>query len=186
MSGVAGCASRGAPAGSILAAVHASSEDPIEQELNRTILDWALLLCDVNAAPLTILQAWMPYGAGILKSHMPAEEYTEFVEATRRSETDALAHFVESYAKRLENVSIESAYGEPEEAIPRQYRGTRAPALARFGLRSQAGGVRDTCRTAVITCVCRGRFASPALIPASDACCRTISSGARWRRRMPV
>lgn len=102
----------------ILAAIHASTEDAIEQELNRTILEWALLLHDFDAAQLTVLQAWAPYGASILKSHMPSEEFTEFVEHTRQSEEEALASFVKPYAGRLENVSVESVYGEAEDVIP--------------------------------------------------------------------
>jgi nucleotide-binding universal stress UspA family protein len=103
----------------ILAAIHASTDDAIEQELNRTILDWALLLSGSGDAQLTILQAWAPYGASILKSHLPSEEFTTFVEDTRRSNEEALASFVKPYAERLENVPVESVYGEPGDVIPR-------------------------------------------------------------------
>jgi nucleotide-binding universal stress UspA family protein len=100
-------------------AVHASADDEVEQTLNRTILDWALTLYRLGDAQLTILQAWTAYGAGVLKSHMPPEEFTEFIEATRRHETDALSRFVKLFADQLKDAAVESVYGEPEEAIAR-------------------------------------------------------------------
>jgi nucleotide-binding universal stress UspA family protein len=103
----------------ILAAIHASAEDQVEQALNETILDWALMLYGFGDAQLTILQAWTAYGASILKSHMPPEEFTEFIETTRRNEEDALARFVKPFATQLTNAAVESVYGEPEEAIAR-------------------------------------------------------------------
>jgi nucleotide-binding universal stress UspA family protein len=101
----------------ILAAIHASTQDPVEQTLNETILDWALVLSGLTDAQLTILQAWTAYGATILESHMSADEFREFVDATQRSEDDALARFVSAHADRLENVPVESVYGEPAEVI---------------------------------------------------------------------
>ena len=103
----------------ILAAIHASAEDAVEQGLNETILDWALTLHGFGNTQLTILQAWTAYGASILKSHMPHEELTEFIETTRRQEEGALARFLKPFAERLKSASVESVYGEPDEAITR-------------------------------------------------------------------
>jgi nucleotide-binding universal stress UspA family protein len=103
----------------ILAAVHASAEDAVEKGLNETILDWALMLHGFGNSQLTILQAWTAYGASILKSHMPPEEFTEFIERTRRHEEDALTRFVTPRAELLTNVAVESMYGEADEAIVR-------------------------------------------------------------------
>jgi nucleotide-binding universal stress UspA family protein len=103
----------------IAAAIHASSEDPVEQRLNETILEWALMLYGFGDAQLTIVQAWAPYGATILKSHMPPGEFTEFLEATRNSEEHALREFLAPFSERLTNAGVELVSGEPEDAIPR-------------------------------------------------------------------
>jgi len=103
----------------ILAAIRASAEEEVEQALNSTILDWALTLYGLGDAQLTILQAWTVYGASVLKSHVPAEEFAELVEDTRRKERDALERFVKSYSERLKGSALESAYGEPEDVISR-------------------------------------------------------------------
>ena len=101
----------------ILAAIRASAEEHAEQALNVTILDWALTLYRLGDAQLTILQAWTLYGASILKSHIPHEEFVHLVEDTRRSEEDALARFGSSLAEPLKGATLESVYGEPEEVI---------------------------------------------------------------------
>jgi universal stress protein E len=66
---------------------------------------------------LTILQAWTVYGGTILKSHMPAEEFAQVVEDTRRKESAALERLVMSCSERLDGAVLESAYGEPEDVI---------------------------------------------------------------------
>lgn len=103
----------------ILAAVHANPEDADEQELNETVLDWALTLQGFRQAQLTILQAWVPYGASLLRSRMRPDEYAEFVEAARRTEHDALLQCLEPFNERLAGVTVELVPGEPEEAIVR-------------------------------------------------------------------
>lgn len=103
----------------ILAAVHASTDEEVEQALNTTIADWALTLYRLGDAQLTILQAWTVYGASVLKFHVPAEEFAQVVEDTRRREEEALERFVKSCSARLEGAVLESAYGDPEDVISR-------------------------------------------------------------------
>jgi nucleotide-binding universal stress UspA family protein len=103
----------------VLAAIHASGDELVEQGLNEEILDWALMLSGFGDTRLTIFQAWSVYGASVLKSHMPPAELTELIETTRRREEDALARFVQPFAEQLNGVAVESEYGEPDEAIVR-------------------------------------------------------------------
>jgi nucleotide-binding universal stress UspA family protein len=103
----------------ILAAIRASAEEEAEHTLNATILDWALTLYRLGDAQLTILQAWTVYGASILKSHMPEEDFTNAIETTRQAEEDALALFVKPFTEQLNDASVNCVYGEPEEAIAR-------------------------------------------------------------------
>jgi len=114
-------ARRGSPSARwrILAAIHANPGDAAEQELNGTILDWALTLKAFGDAELTLLQAWTPYGASLLRSRMSPDEFTEFIEAARRTEDEALAGFIEPFTDRLTDVAVELVQGEPEDAIAR-------------------------------------------------------------------
>jgi nucleotide-binding universal stress UspA family protein len=101
----------------ILAAVHANPTDAGEQALNRTILDWALTLKEFGDAQLTVVQAWTVYGGSLLRSRLPAAEYTEFVEAARRAENEALQGVLEPCRDRLRDVAVELMPGEAEDAI---------------------------------------------------------------------
>lgn len=101
----------------ILAAIHANPDDPIEQSLNASILEWGLMLKAYGDAELTLLQAWTPYGASLLRPRMSPAEFTEFVETALRSENEALSGLIEPFTDRLTGVAVELERGEPEDAI---------------------------------------------------------------------
>jgi nucleotide-binding universal stress UspA family protein len=103
----------------ILAAIRATATEPEEQELNAQILEWALLLKTHGDAELTVLQAWTLYGASLLGSRMAPDDFSEFIETSRRTEEEALSNFLAPHEERLTGVGVESVQGEPEEAITR-------------------------------------------------------------------
>lgn len=103
----------------ILAAVRATTTEPEEQQLNGQILEWALLLKSLGDAELTVLQAWTPYGASLLRSRMSPDEFSEFIETSRRTEDEALSNFLAPYKERLTGAAVELVHGEPEDAITR-------------------------------------------------------------------
>lgn len=101
----------------ILAAIHANPDDPTEQALNTTILDWALMLKEGGGAELTILQAWTPFGASLLRPRMSPDEFAEFIEAARSSEDKALTACLERSGHALAGVPVQLVQGEPEDVI---------------------------------------------------------------------
>lgn len=101
----------------ILAAVHANPGEPVEQELNRSILEWALTLKASGGAELTVLQAWTPFGASLLRSRMPPNEFAAFIETSRQAEHDALSELIAPFKDRLADAAVELVPGEPEDAI---------------------------------------------------------------------
>jgi nucleotide-binding universal stress UspA family protein len=103
----------------IAAAIHATTTEPEERELNANILEWALTLKAFGDAELTVLQAWTPYGASLLRSRMSPDEFSEFIETSRRTEDEALSEFLAPYKERLTDVAVELVHGEPEDAITR-------------------------------------------------------------------
>jgi len=114
-------ASAGPPRGArrILAPIHANPFDATEQALNASILEWALMLKKFGEAELTLLQAWTPYGASLLRSRMAQGEFAEFIEAARGSEQQALTAFIDPFRDRLGGVAVELIHGEPEDVIAR-------------------------------------------------------------------
>lgn len=103
----------------IVAAIRATATEPEEQELNAQILEWSLLLKSLGHTELTVLQAWTPYGASLLRSRMSPDEFSEFIETSRRTDDEALSSFLAPYRERLTGVAVELVHGEPEDAITR-------------------------------------------------------------------
>lgn len=103
----------------IVAAVHADPSDSVQQELNGTILDWALMLKELTGAELTIVQAWTAFGASVLKSRMSPEEFTAFIDAARGQAETALRVFTDSLRDRLQGVAIETIEGDAADVIAR-------------------------------------------------------------------
>jgi nucleotide-binding universal stress UspA family protein len=101
----------------IVAAVHADGADATEQALNHRILDWALTLRDLGGGDLTILQAWIPYGASLLRARMAADEFEAFLHDAQASEQRALDDLLRPYADRLAGVSVQLQHGEPHHVI---------------------------------------------------------------------
>lgn len=101
----------------ILAAVHANPGEPVEQELNHRILEWALMLKTFGDADLTVMQAWTPFGASLLRTRMSPDEFTAFIETSRRAENDALAELIAPFKDRLADAAVELVPDEAEDAI---------------------------------------------------------------------
>jgi nucleotide-binding universal stress UspA family protein len=113
---------RNAPDGGparILAAIHANPSDAVEQGLNVAILEWALLFRGFWSADLTLLQAWNPFGASLLRSRLSPDQFAEYVDTTRRSAEEALSTLIEPFRDRLVGVAVELVQGEPEDVISR-------------------------------------------------------------------
>jgi nucleotide-binding universal stress UspA family protein len=101
----------------VAAAVNLEPADATEEQLNETVLNWALLIKDVNGADVTLLHAWAVFGASVLRSRVPEHEFVEYIEAARRTAEDAMQRFAKTHADRLANVSLQLVQGEPDRAI---------------------------------------------------------------------
>jgi nucleotide-binding universal stress UspA family protein len=101
----------------IAAAINPSPDDSTEQQLNVTVLEWALMLKDVTGAHLTLLHAWTAFGESLLRSQVPEHEFVEYIDAARRAADDAMQAFATTHADRLKGVSVQLVQGEPERAL---------------------------------------------------------------------
>ncbi|HXW05789.1 MAG TPA: universal stress protein [Vicinamibacterales bacterium] len=101
----------------IVAAVNAEAPEPTEQELNRTVTEWALTLRDLTGAGITLLYAWIPFGASLLEARLSETEFAEYLEEARRAADSAMRAFTDSFDGRLSSATIEVVRGEPDRAI---------------------------------------------------------------------
>lgn len=103
----------------VLAAVHATPEDPEEQALNRKILDMALRLAGFGSGAVTVFQAWSAFGEDLLRSHSKPAEVAEYVKAASDTAQSALDDLVKSFGNDLRLARVELRKGDPEDLIPR-------------------------------------------------------------------
>jgi nucleotide-binding universal stress UspA family protein len=101
----------------LVAAINPNPGDTTEQQLNLTVVEWALMLRDITGADLTLLHAWTVFGGSVLRSRLPEHEFFEYVESARRGAQEAMAAVTRSLADRLDGVAIQLLEGEPERAI---------------------------------------------------------------------
>ena len=101
----------------LVAAINPDPDDATEQQLNVTVVEWALMLRSITGADLTLLHAWTVFGGSVLRSRLPQQEFLEYVESARRASQDAMAIFTRPLADRLSGVTVQLVEGEPERAI---------------------------------------------------------------------
>jgi nucleotide-binding universal stress UspA family protein len=102
----------------VLAAVHATVGDAEEEELNRKIIDTALLLARLGAGSIVVLQAWTAFAEGLMRSHSTPDEAAAYVKSAEDWARQGLDSLVRSFGDRLASARIELRKGEPEEIIP--------------------------------------------------------------------
>jgi nucleotide-binding universal stress UspA family protein len=103
----------------VLAAIHPDRDDAIEQALNRRIIGAARTVAELQRGSLTVLAAWVPYGEGLLRSHMSDAELRESVRAARDAARAELDEFLADLEGLGSRTAIEFVRGEPEVVIPR-------------------------------------------------------------------
>ena len=101
----------------ILAAVD-TEDEPVADELNRTILDLALAFAEAERAKVTVLHAWFLYGEELLRSRLDEQELHDTLEEARTSAVSGLASLVAQFGDRAAGVRMECIKGEPHVVIP--------------------------------------------------------------------
>jgi universal stress protein E len=102
----------------IAAAVHTHTDDATEQRLNSSIVELALILRDVGAGDLTLVEAWSLFGEDLLRPRMPAEEVARQVDAVRQAVEKDLTALLASFGDRAQGVTTACLKGAPEDVIP--------------------------------------------------------------------
>ncbi len=102
----------------VLAAVDASTDDPVEQALNRRILELAVHVCELERASLTVLHAWATFGERLLEHRMEPGEFHQFVDSTREFAGSAIESLLASTDLGSLTPRVELRKGLPQHVIP--------------------------------------------------------------------
>jgi nucleotide-binding universal stress UspA family protein len=102
----------------IVAAVDASSHDPVTQELNRQAVETALFLAGPEEGALTVMQVWRPVAEKRLYVHASASEFGASVLSAENRAGDDLERLASSFGRRLARARLELRRGTAAEVIP--------------------------------------------------------------------
>jgi len=102
----------------VLAAVHATAADKVEQALNRKIVETALLMADIGGGSVVLFQAWTAFGEDLLRGHARPDEVAAYVTAASDGAQQALEALRTSFGERLAGARIELRKGYPEDVLP--------------------------------------------------------------------
>lgn len=101
----------------IVGAIDASAEDPVKQGLNAKIIELALSLTQLQEGSLILLHTWHPFAEKRISSHSADEEFSAYLDSTRRRAKQDLASLAESFGSRLAGVQLELRRGDVEGVI---------------------------------------------------------------------
>ena len=104
--------------GRVLAAIDPNPEDPVEQALNRRIVELALYLVEVEYRELVILNVWSPFGESLLSPLASDEDVAAYTDAAREAAQDDLRECLAPFGGRLDTAIVRLEQGEPGERIP--------------------------------------------------------------------
>ena len=105
--------------GRVLAAIDPNPEDPVEQALNRRIVELALYLVEAEYRELMILNVWDAFGESLLSPLASDEEVAAYVETAQKMARHDLDECLAPYGDRLGKAIVRLERGEPGPLIPK-------------------------------------------------------------------
>jgi universal stress protein E len=102
----------------VVGAIDVSTVDPVKQALNRRIIELALLLTRLQEGSLILLHAWQPLAERRLATHASDEDYTAYLDSSRRRAKQDLVALAQDLGDRLTGVRLELRRGSVEEVLP--------------------------------------------------------------------
>lgn len=102
----------------IVGAVDVSTADPVKQELNRRVIELALLLTRLQEGSLVLLHAWEPVGERRVADYAADHEYAAYLDSTRHDVKQHLAAFAQSFGDRLTGTQLELRRGRVDAVLP--------------------------------------------------------------------
>jgi nucleotide-binding universal stress UspA family protein len=95
-----------------------STVDPVKQALNRRIIELALLLTRLQEGALILLHAWQPAAERLMATHASDEDYSAYLDSSRRRVRHDLVALAAGFGDRLAGVPLELRRGSVEEVLP--------------------------------------------------------------------
>ncbi len=102
----------------IVGAVHASTDDPAEQALNRAIVELTIEMANREDGTPMLLQAWTPFAERLVRSQYTDEAFAAYADEARRRAGEDLAGLADAFRGRLSPEHVALRRGQPQDVIP--------------------------------------------------------------------
>jgi universal stress protein E len=102
----------------IVALVDGSADDPVKQQLTSKVAELSLHLKNILDGSLLLLQTWRPFSERRVHDLSTTEDFSVYLESSRRHAKHDLARLADSFGDRLAGVQFELRRGEIEDVIP--------------------------------------------------------------------
>jgi nucleotide-binding universal stress UspA family protein len=102
----------------IVGAIDVSTDDATKQKLNTRIVELALLLTRLQEGSLFLVHAWQPLAEKRMASYASDDEYSLYLDGSRRQVKQDLAALVHGFGNRLAGTQFELRRGDVEDVIP--------------------------------------------------------------------
>jgi universal stress protein E len=102
----------------VVGAIDVSAVDPVKQALNRRIIELALCLTRLQEGVLILVHAWQPAAERLVAGHTSDEEYSAYLDSSRRRVKQDLVALAQGFGDRLAGARLELRRGSVEEVLP--------------------------------------------------------------------
>ena len=102
----------------VLAAVEPTPHDAAHAQLNQTIIKLADSVAHYEGGQLHVMHAWELFGASVLRSRMPQDEYADLVKATESEIAIAFDKFLAPHALSVQSENVYLVRGDAGRVIP--------------------------------------------------------------------
>jgi nucleotide-binding universal stress UspA family protein len=124
----------------VLAAVDPSASEEAGHQVNRKVMELAIMLARSEGAQVHVVHAWRPFGENILKGYagVPAGARKDYFAETRAATQEMYNQFLVPYQKDLSPGRVHFVKGDPERVIPNLCR-TKKISLVVMGTVARTG-----------------------------------------------
>lgn len=102
----------------VVAAIDVSTIDAVKQALNRRVIELALLLTRLQEGSLILVHAWQPVAERRVADHASDEEYSAYLDSSRRRVKQDLTALTQAFGNRLAGAQFELRRGSIEDVLP--------------------------------------------------------------------
>jgi universal stress protein E len=102
----------------IVAAVHSTSDDAAELDMNSKVIDLALFIADLEHGSLVLLDTWHPFGERRILSHAAHDDFDAYVRVSEHRTSRQLKALRDAYDGCLAGVRLDLLKGDATTIIP--------------------------------------------------------------------